>query len=287
MLTHLRELLELVKFSHTVFALPFALMGALLAADGLPPLGRIWWIIVAMVGARTGAMGANRLLDHRVDAANPRTRDRALPAGRLETGQVFLLIVISYAVFIFAAGRLNRLCFILAPYVIILLSAYSLTKHFTDYTHFVLGSCLGIAPVAAWIAVTGTPAWTPVWLGLAVICWVSGFDLLYALQDVDFDRGHDLHSLPTRIGIPATLKLARRLHLAMLGFLLLVFFSAPGLGWLFAAGWLATAVLLHLEHDMLRPDDLRRIDAAFFTVNGWISLSLFVVTAIDLLWLRN
>jgi 4-hydroxybenzoate polyprenyltransferase len=287
MITRVKELLALVQFSHTIFALPFALMGALLAADGLPQSDCIWWIVVAMVAARTGAMGVNRLLDRQVDAANPRTQDRSLPAGRLNNGQVFLLIVTSYAVFVFAASRLNQLCFILAPYVIILLSAYSLTKHFTHYTHFFLGICLGISPLAAWIAVTGTIAWTPVWLGLAVVCWVAGFDLLYALQDIDFDREHGLHSLPTRIGIPATLRLAKRLHLAMLALLLLVFFSAPGLSWLFAGGWLATAILLHIEHDMLRPDDLSHINAAFFTVNGWISLSLFVVTALDLLLLKG
>ncbi len=285
--TSLREklgiYLELVKFSHTVFALPFALMGAVLAAGGLPRWGQFFWIIIAMVGARTGAMATNRLLDSRIDALNPRTKNRPIPAGQVRLGQAFALILASYALFIFAASRLNQLCFLLSPYVVILLSSYSLAKRYTVYTHYFLGFCLGISPIGAWIAVTGHLAWTPVFLGAAVVCWVAGFDLLYALQDIDFDRQAGLFSLPAKIGVPASLALARRLHLGMLGLLFLVYLCTPELGWFFLLGLLLVAALLHYEHQLLSPDDLTKIDAAFFTVNGYISISLFLVTLLDVM----
>ncbi len=274
--------LEMVKFPHTIFALPFALLAALLAAGGLPSVSQLFWIIVAMAGARTGAMGANRLLDAEIDARNPRTRDRALPAGLIDKRQVLLLVVISYAIFIFAAAMLNRLCFILAPFVVIILTGYSLAKRYTEMTHFILGFCLALAPIGAWIAITGSLAPTPLLLGAAVGCWVSGFDLLYALQDIDFDRAHELHSIPARIGITETLKLARRLHLVMLVLLLIVWLLNPLLNWFFLVGWLAVAALLHYEHGLVSPDDLSRVDTAFFTVNGWISLTLLIIAAIDI-----
>jgi 4-hydroxybenzoate polyprenyltransferase len=256
-------------------------MGAVLAAGGLPTMGQLFWIVVAMVGARTGAMATNRLLDSRIDALNPRTKDRPLPAGLIRPGQTFLLILGSYALFIFAASRLNQLCFILSPYVVIALSAYSLAKRYTVYTHYFLGFCLGMSPIGAWIAVTGHLAWTPVFLGSAVVCWVAGFDLLYALQDIEFDRQAGLFSLPARIGVPASLVLAKRLHLAMLALLFLVYLASPYLGWLFLLGLLLVAVLLHYEHQLLSPADLSKIDAAFFTVNGYVSLSLFIITLLD------
>ena len=187
----IRTFLEMVKFSHTIFALPFALMAALLAADGLPSLWKIFWIIIAMAGARTGAMGANRLLDARFDALNPRTRDRALPAGLIEPRHALGLTVASYLIFIFAAAMLNSLCLQLAPYIIMILTAYSAAKRYTSSTHYILGFCLGLAPVGAWIAVTGSLAFTPLILGVAVGCWVSGFDLLYSLQDIEFDKPKD------------------------------------------------------------------------------------------------
>ena len=278
--------LELVKFSHTIFALPFALMGALLAAGGMPTASQLLWILIAMIGARTGAMGCNRLLDYKVDSLNPRTKDRPLPAGLVKTWQVFLLILISYGVFVFAASRLNHLCFILSPYVVIILSLYSLAKRFTSYTHYILGFSLGMSPIGAWLAVTGSLSWTPVFLGLAVLCWVSGFDLLYALQDIEFDRKTGLFSLPLKLGIPATLKLAKRLHLLMLGLLFLVFLASPFLGWLYLLGLFIAAVLLHYEHQLISADDLSRIDAAFFTINGYLSVSLFLITALDVLLLH-
>ncbi|MBN2332024.1 MAG: UbiA family prenyltransferase [Deltaproteobacteria bacterium] len=287
---HLRQrlqvFLELVKFSHTIFALPFALMGALLAAGGLPAGGQLCWIIIAMVGARTGAMGTNRLLDYRIDALNPRTKNRPLPAGQVGLCQVLLLIIGSYGIFVLAASQLNHLCFMLSPYVIIILSAYSLAKRYTVYTHYILGFSLGISPIGAWIAVTGSLALPPIFLGLAVLCWVTGFDLLYALQDITFDQKTGLFSLPAKIGVDATLLLAKRLHLIMLALLLLVFLASPHVGWLYLVGLLLVAGLLHHEHQLLSPTDLSRIDAAFFTVNGYISISLFVVTAIDVLFLH-
>jgi len=279
----IRTFLEMVKFSHTIFALPFALMAALLAADGLPSLWKIFWIIIAMAGARTGAMGANRLLDAKFDAHNPRTQMRALPAGLIETKQVLALTVVSYLFFIFAAGMLNSFCLHLAPYIIMLLTGYSLAKRYTSYTHYILGLCLGLAPVGAWIAVTGSLALTPLVLGFAVGCWVCGFDLLYSLQDVEFDQAEGLHSIPANIGIEATLALARKLHLGMLGALFLVWLFSASLGWFFLLALLAVAALLHYEHELLSPTDLSKIDTAFFTVNGYISITIFVVAALDIL----
>ncbi len=279
----IRTFLEMVKFSHTIFALPFALMAAMLAADGLPSLWKIFWIIIAMAGARTGAMGANRLFDARFDALNPRTKDRALPAGLIETRQALALTVASYLIFIFAAAMLNSFCFLLAPYIIIILTAYSAAKRYTSYTHYILGFCLGLAPIGAWIAVTGSLALTPLILGFAVGCWVSGFDLLYSLQDIEFDKSEGLYSIPAEIGVEKTLDLARKLHLWMLGALFLVYLFSASLGWLFLLALIVVAVLLHYEHELLSPTDLSQIDTAFFTVNGYISITIFVIAALDIL----
>ena len=278
----IRTFLEMVKFSHTIFALPFALMAAMLAADGLPSLWKLFWIIIAMTGARTGAMGANRLLDARFDALNPRTKERALPAGLIETKQALGLTIVSYLIFIIAAAMLNSFCFHLAPYIIILLTAYSVAKRYTSYTHYILGFCLGMAPVGAWIAVTGSLAFTPLILGVAVGCWVSGFDLLYSLQDIKFDKTEGLYSIPAEIGVEATLALARKLHLFMLGALFLVYLFSSSLGWLFLLALIVIAALLHYEHELLSPSDLTKIDTAFFTINGYISITIFVIAALDI-----
>ncbi len=279
----IRTFLEMVKFSHTIFALPFALMAAMLAADGMPSIWKIFWIIIAMAGARTGAMGANRLLDARFDALNPRTKDRALPAGLIETKHALGMTIASYLVFIFAAAMLNSFCFHLAPYIIMLLTAYSVAKRYTSYTHYVLGFCLGLAPIGAWIAVTGSLAFTPLVLGFAVGCWVSGFDLLYSLQDIEFDKTEGLYSIPAEIGVEATLALARKLHLGMLGALFLVYLFSSSLGWLFLLALIVVAALLHYEHELISPKDLTKIDTAFFTVNGYISITIFVIAALDIL----
>jgi len=278
----IRTFLEMVKFSHTIFALPFALMAALLAADGMPSIWKIFWIIIAMAGARTGAMGANRLLDAKFDARNPRTQNRALPAGLIETREALYLTLSSYAIFIFAAAMLNSFCLHLAPYIIMLLTAYSVAKRYTTYTHYILGICLGLAPVGAWIAVTGSLALTPLVLGFAVGCWVSGFDLLYSLQDIEFDQAEGLYSIPAAIGVEATLALARKLHLGMLGALFLVYLFSASLGWLFLGALIVVAILLHYEHELLSPTDLSKIDTSFFTINGYISITIFVIAALDI-----
>lgn len=280
----IRTFLEMVKFEHTIFALPFALLAAVLAANGLPSIWKLLWIIVAMAGARTGAMGANRLLDADIDGRNPRTHDRALPAGLIKPREAFFLTAASYLVFLFAAAMLNSLCLHLAPYIIMLLTGYSLAKRYTENTHYILGLCLALAPVGAWIAVTGSIGLTPLVLALAVGCWVSGFDLLYALQDLDFDRSSGLKSIPAKIGIEKTLKLARKLHLVMLGALFFIFLITPALDWLFLLGLIAVATLLHYEHDLISPNDLSKIDTAFFTVNGYISIVLFVIGFLDIMF---
>jgi 4-hydroxybenzoate polyprenyltransferase len=272
----------MVKFSHTIFALPFALMAALLAANGMPSIWKVFWIIIAMAGARTGAMGANRLLDAKFDARNPRTKDRALPAGLIETREALCLTLSSYIIFIFAAAMLNSFCLHLAPYIIMLLTAYSVAKRYTTYTHYILGICLGLAPVGAWIAVTGSLALTPLILGFAVGCWVSGFDLLYSLQDIEFDQTEGLCSIPAAIGVEATLALARKLHLGMLGALFLVYLFSASLGWLFLGALIVVAILLHYEHELLSPTDLSKIDTSFFTINGYISITIFVIAALDI-----
>ncbi len=283
-------LLELIKFSHTVFALPFALIGALLAAN-YPVAGSGWrvfpapatlgWILVAMVGARTAAMGLNRLIDCRIDAANPRTAGRALPAGLVSPGQVAALVGAALALLLVAAWRLNPLCLALAPLAVACFTLYAYTKRFTSLSHVVLGVCLAGAPLGAWIAVRGTADWAIVPLCLAVVCWLAGFDTLYALQDIDFDRAHGLKSIPVRLGIARSLLVARGFHAAMALFLASLPAFFPLGGW-YLAGLLAVAGLLAYEHSLLRPDDLSKLDVAFFNVNGTISLTFFAATLVDL-----
>ncbi|PWB77123.1 MAG: 4-hydroxybenzoate octaprenyltransferase, partial [Candidatus Methylomirabilota bacterium] len=212
--------LELVKFSHTVFALPFAFMGAMLAARGIPSPSTVLWIVVAMVGARSGAMAVNRLSDQEFDARNPRTRERALPMGLVKRGEVILFALGSFALFLFASFRLNPLCLKLAPVAMVVLILYSYTKRFTFFSHIILGLALAIAPLGAWIAVTGEVAAVPIVLGVAVLFWVAGFDVLYAMADVDFDRSTGLHSIPARFGIPAGMAVSRTFHAATLALLL-------------------------------------------------------------------
>jgi len=275
----IRTFLEMVKFSHTIFALPFALMAALLAADGMPSLWKIFWIIIAMAGARTGAMGANRLLDAKFDARNPRTKTRALPAGLIETKQALALTGVSYLIFIFAAAMLNSFCLHLAPYIIMILTAYSLAKRYTDYTHYILGLCLGLAPIGAWIAVTGSLALTPIILGFAVMFWVAGFDLLYSLQDMEFDKEHGLHSIPSKLGAQKTMMIARVFHLLTVLFWMLFALEATLGAW----GWLAvglSAIMLGYEHYLVSRD-FTKIDKAFFTVNGYLGFVFILLIIVD------
>jgi|UPI0001D8F516 4-hydroxybenzoate polyprenyltransferase len=282
MFAKIRVFLEMIKFSHTVFALPFAFTGAVLAADGMPSAHQVFWILMAMVGARTAAMGMNRLIDAEIDARNPRTASRAIPAGLIGTGTVALFIVLSILLMLYAAWQLNPLCLYLSPVALFFLGLYSYCKRFTSLAHVVLGICLAAAPLGAWIAIRGTVEVPAILLGLAVLFWVAGFDILYALQDLDFDRASGLHSIPVRLGVNGSLWAARVFHLVMLGLLAGLYLSA-GLGPWFLAGLAATIAMLGYEHWLLRHGDLTKLDAAFFTMNGYISITLFVATLADVL----
>ncbi|MGH9414767.1 MAG: UbiA-like polyprenyltransferase [Terriglobales bacterium] len=271
-----RRTLEMIKFEHSVFALPFALLGALLAARGWPPWSVLGWIVVAMVGARSAAMTFNRIVDRHLDAANPRTRQRALAAGTLSLAFAWSFLAVSAALFFVAAWQLNPLCLKLSPLALGWVLFYSYTKRFTWLSHWVLGLGLGIAPAAAWIAVRGSLAPRILLLSGAVALWVAGFDLLYACQDVDFDRQHPgLRSVPKAAGVAASLRLAQLCHVLMLGLLVWLLVSS-GLGSLAWLGLIVVAVLLLWEHSLLAPNDLSRMNAAFFTVNGYIGILLLV-----------
>jgi 4-hydroxybenzoate polyprenyltransferase len=285
-------LLEMIKFEHTLFALPFAFLGMLLAADGWPSWRVVGWIVVAMVGARSAAMGFNRLVDRRIDAANPRTASRALPAGEVGPAAVGLFVVASAGLLVFAAWRLNPLALQLSPLALAVILGYSFTKRFTWLCHLVLGLGLAGAPLGAWIAVRGDVQAAPLVLGGAVLCWVAGFDLLYALQDREFDRGAGLRSIPARFGVVPALWLSGALHVVTLALLvwLPATVASAGLGPLglgYWVGWAGCAALLAYQHWIVRPGDLSRLDAAFFTANGALSLWLFVATAVDILLIRR
>jgi 4-hydroxybenzoate polyprenyltransferase len=272
----------MIKWEHSIFALPFALCGAMLAARGLPTAHQIIWIIIAMVAARSAAMSFNRLADVSIDAANPRTRTRALPAGALTRNFVTSFVVMSSAIFVLAAWELNRLAFLLSPVALAVLLLYSYTKRWTRWSHLVLGFALGIAPAAAWIAVRGALDPRILLLTAAVTFWVAGFDVLYACQDYEFDQRTGLHSLPRYCGIGNALWIARSFHLVML-FLLLTLVWSFGLGTLTMAGVFAVLLLLAYEHSLVSKDDLSKLNAAFFTMNGIISVIFFVFLALDLL----
>ena len=285
LLQNLKITLEMIKWEHSIFALPFALCGAMLAAGGLPAWHQLAWIIVAMVSARSAAMAFNRLADASIDAANPRTSIRALPAGHLTPSFVSTFVVISCGIFVLAASQLNRLTLMLSPVALAIVLLYSYSKRFTRWSHLFLGFALGIAPAAAWIAVRGSLDPRILLLTAAVTFWVSGFDVIYACQDFDFDRSHGLHSLPRHLGIHTALWIARVFHLAMLG-LLVALVLVFGLGKLAAVGVFAVAALLAYEHSLVRHDDLSKLNAAFFTMNGVISVVFFGFIAGDLLLRR-
>ena len=282
LLRNLRVTLEMIKWEHSVFALPFALCGAMLAANGLPTVHQVAWIIVAMIAARSAAMAFNRLADASIDATNPRTRTRALPAGTLTPGFVATFVIVSCAVFVLAASQLNRLTLALSPVALAVVLLYSYTKRFTRWSHLVLGFALGIAPAAAWIAVRASFDPRILLLTAAVTFWVGGFDVLYACQDLEFDQQAELHSLPRYFGIGTALWIARASHLLMLALLVslvLVF----GLGKLAVAGVIVVAALLVYEHSLVSAHDLSKLNAAFFTMNGVISVVFFAFVAGDLL----
>ena len=285
LLHNLRTTLEMIKWEHSIFALPFALCGAMLAAGGTPTGHQLFWIVVAMVSARSAAMAFNRVADATIDAANPRTRLRALPVGALTPAFVTTFVLAACAVFILAASQLNRLAFILSPVALAVVLLYSYSKRFTRWSHLVLGFALGIAPAAAWIAIRGSLDPRILLLTAAVTFWVAGFDVLYACQDYDFDRQADLHSIPRYFGIRWALIVARVFHILMLGLLITLVISF-GLGKLAIAGVVVVAALLTYEHSLISPDNLSRLNAAFFTMNGVISVVFFVFVAADLLLLR-
>ena len=281
-LRNFRITLEMIKWEHSIFALPFALCGAMLAAGGLPAWHQLAWIIVAMVSARSAAMAFNRLADASIDAANPRTAIRALPAGLLSSSFVTTFVLISCGIFVLAASQLNRLALWLSPVALAIVLAYSYSKRFTRFSHLFLGFALGIAPAAAWIAVRGSIDPRILLLTAAVTFWVGGFDVMYACQDFEFDRNYGLHSLPRHLGIHSALWIARVFHLFMIG-LLVALVVVFGLGKLAVVGVIAVAVLLAYEHSLVRHDDLSKLNAAFFTMNGVISVVFFVFVAADLL----
>ena len=266
----------MIKIEHTLFALPFAFLGAVLAANGLPTLRQCVWIVAAMVGARSTAMAFNRLADRRIDARNPRTSMRALPAGTLSAGFVWLFTIVSALLFLVAAAMLNRLTLVLSPIALGSVLLYSYTKRWTQLSHLVLGWCLSIAPTGAWIAVRGQIGSSiPLLLSLVVLLWTAGFDVLYACQDYEFDRAEELRSIPARFGIDRALWISRALHAG--SFLALTWlYLVTGLGPLALAGVLATGVLLLYQHRLVRADDLSRLNAAFFTTNAFVSVILLV-----------
>src|SRR5438067_6426782 len=278
----IRTTLEMIKWEHSVFALPFALCGAMLAARGWPTAWQLAWIAVAMIGARSAAMAFNRLVDADIDAANPRTKMRAIPAGALSRKFVVVFVAVSSALLLLAAWRLNRLAFYLSPVALAVVLLYSFTKRFTRWSHLVLGFALGIAPTAAWIAVRGSLDPLILLLTAAVTFWVAGFDILYACQDHDFDRQSGLYSIPRFVGIGNALWIARALHLVMLALLaaLVVVF---GLGKFALSGVVVVAVLLLYEHSLVRAHDLSKLNPAFFTMNGVIAVVFFLFIAADLL----
>ena len=274
--SNIRTTLEMIKIEHTLFALPFALLGAVLAARGLPSFSQLLWIAVAMVGARSTAMAFNRIADKDYDARNPRTQARAIPAGKLSVVFVLIFTIAGAGMFLFAAAMLNRLTLILSPLALASVMLYSYAKRWTTLSHIVLGWCLAIAPTGAWIAVRGTidsPA--PLLLSLVVLLWTAGFDVLYACQDYDFDRREGLYSIPARFGIARALWISRGLHAGAFAALVLLYF-VTNLGLLAIIGVIATGALLIYQHTLVRANDLSKLNAAFFTTNAFVSVILFL-----------
>lgn len=275
-LQKLRTTLDMIKFEHTLFALPFAFLGAVLAANGLPAWRQILWITLAMVGARSAAMTFNRIIDRDIDAANPRTTGRELPSGKLSVRFAWMFFIASVALFLLAAYSLNWLAFALSPVALLSILGYSYAKRFTAFAHLILGLSLAISPTAAWIAVRGTiDSEIPLLLSLIVLMWTAGFDVLYACQDFEYDRKAGLRSIPARFGIKNSLWIARLFHFQAF-IVLLLLYAVTGLGWLALAGVGAVGALLVYQHTLVKPNDLSRMNAAFFTTNAFVSVILFL-----------
>ncbi|GMT48154.1 MAG: 4-hydroxybenzoate octaprenyltransferase [bacterium] len=280
MLARAAVYLRMIKFSHSVFALPFAFTSALLAAGGIPSWNKIFWITVAMVGGRSAAMGINRVIDRKVDALNPRTSRREIPAGTIKTAEAVVFILASALIFLYAAYRLNPLCLKLSPLALAVFVLYPYTKRFTWLSHIVLGIAIAGAPVGAWIALRGTLDMEILPLALSVVFWLAGFDVLYALQDLDFDKKSGLRSIPQRFGVRRALFLARTFHI-LTWILLLVTATIFDLGIVFHTGLILVGMLLVYEHRLVKEDDLSRLNMAFFNMNGYISLTVFIFTLLD------
>ena len=279
----LKILLEDIKIQHTVFALPFALMSAFIASNGVPPLDKLLWMILAMVGARSSAMSFNRIADVDYDRENPRTKEWALPKGRIRKSYYIIFLLLSAILFVFSCMMLNRLALILSPAALLIVCFYSYTKRFTIFSHFFLGLSLSLAPIGAWVAIREEISIVSIVLGLAVIFWLAGLDIIYSCQDVEFDKSHGLFSFPAKLGIERALRLAALFHLIMILLLfLLIFFE--NLGMFFIIGVLLIAGLLMYEHSIVRPDDLSRVNVAFFNVNGIISIGLMLMTILDIIY---
>jgi 4-hydroxybenzoate polyprenyltransferase len=276
---------EDIKFQHTVFALPFAVMSSFIAAEGMPEAIKLMWIVVCMVGARSAAMAFNRIVDARFDVKNTRTQKRALPSGRVDVKSYWLFLIASSALFIFSAGMLNSLALYLSPIALVIVFFYSLTKRFTAYSHFWLGLAISIAPVGAWVAIREEISFVSLLLGTAVIFWLIGFDILYSCMDMEFDRGNDLNSIPQKFGIEIALRIASVSHGLMIFFLLTLLQPVSDLGILYGTGVVIVAGLLIYEHSLVRADDLSEINMAFFNVNGFISMGLMVFVIADCVWI--
>ena len=273
---------KMIKFEHSVFALPFALMSMVLAANGLPNSHTILWIVIAMVSARTAAMGINRYVDRDIDAANPRTKNRDLPKGNISANKTLAYTIAFIVIYFFSAYMLNRLTLILSPIPIILFVLYSYSKRYTAFCHLLLGLALGLAPIGAWIAVTGSISIIPIIISLAVIFWVAGFDMLYAIQDLDFDRENDLFSIPALIGVRVTLILSKVSHIITLMFLISLFFNSS-LGYIYISGLIIISAFMAYEHSLLSREDLSKLNIAFFNINAYISVTLGLFTIADIL----
>jgi len=272
----LKTTLAMIKFEHTLFALPFAFLGAVMAAEGLPTWHQILWITLAMVGARSAAMTFNRIVDRDIDAKNPRTANRELPSGKLSTGFAWAFLYVSIGLFLFAAYSLNSLTFFLSPIALISVLGYSYAKRFTALSHLLLGWALSISPTAAWIAVRGAiDSEVPILLSLLVLMWTAGFDVLYACQDYEYDKRSGLHSIPAKVGIKNSLWIARLFHFQAFAVLVLLY-GLTNLGWLALGGVIAVGILLIYQHTLVKPNDLSRMNAAFFTTNAFVSVILFL-----------
>ncbi|AJY77172.1 UbiA-like polyprenyltransferase [Paenibacillus beijingensis] len=290
MIRKLNIFLEMIKFEHTIFALPFAYMGALLGAvtmnGELPSWADIGWITLAMFGARSAAMGLNRLIDKAIDAKNPRTEKRALPAGLLKTGEVAFFVIISFILLFIAASRLDPICLKLMPIAVFMLVIYSYSKRFTWLCHLILGLTIGLAPLGGWVAVTGefaAPAWI---LYVGIIFWLAGFDTIYALQDFEFDRRERVFSIPARFGVAGALRLAKLFHVITAASFIALYMLTD-LSWLYLIGIVLSVAILFYEHLILKPADMSRLQTAFFTMNGTLSIVMLAFTLLDLVVLRQ